>query len=430
MGFAFWDRVRQIAWPLAAGMLAALLLVRGYGLAVAWKPFWTVFVIAAVVTAIAIRTRPLLQEAKRRSAGGDPLSLPPMARDVLERLPDPLMLIDTSGRAIVINRAMRGVIGIDTENRPVSALLRTPSVLEAIRHTSETGQTASLEFNLPVPIPRNYQATVARTDAEPAMTIVLLHDLTAMKRAEQMRADFVANASHELRTPLAALSGFIETLKGHARDDLAAREQFLDIMTVEAERMRHLIDDLLSLTRIEQNEHVPPSGRSSLEMILRDAVATLAPLARADNITLDISATPDLPDAIGERDELIQVFQNLIHNAIKYGHRGGHVWITLGLGEQASGRAADRMLKVSVRDDGEGIPSESIPRLTERFYRVDVKRSREKGGTGLGLAIVKHIVNRHQGRLAVESRPGEGSIFTVTLPAVPADTAAAVTEMS
>ncbi|HWA03979.1 MAG TPA: ATP-binding protein [Rhizomicrobium sp.] len=428
MGFAFWNRLRWAAWLAAGGALATLLVAEQFGPAAAWGAFWMVLAVAVSATVIAVRTRPLLDEARRARGDAEVSGLPPLARDILERLPDPLMLIDAAGRAIVVNRAMRGVIGVDAENRPVTALLRTPSVLEAIRQTTETGQTGSLEFSLPVPIQRNYQATVARTSGNPAVTIVLLHDLTAMKRAEQMRADFVANASHELRTPLAALSGFIETLKGHARDDLRAREQFLDIMTVEAERMRRLIDDLLSLTRIEQNEHVPPSGTTSLETILRDAVATLAPLARAENVALDISAAPGLPDAVGQRDELIQVFQNLIHNAIKYGRSGGNVWIRIGLTGDPGGRGGGQMLKVSVRDDGEGIPSDAIPRLTERFYRVDVKRSREKGGTGLGLAIVKHIVNRHQGRLVIESKSGEGSTFTVLLPAA-AGVGARVTEV-
>jgi two-component system phosphate regulon sensor histidine kinase PhoR len=254
-----------------------------------------------------------------------------------------------------------------------------------------------------------------------------------MKRAEQMRADFVAYASHELRTPLAALSGFIETLKGHARDDIEAREQFLGIMTVEAERMRRLIDDLLSLTRIEQNEHVPPSGEVSLQSVLRAAVAALTPLANLDHIALEISVDENLPAAVGERDELVQIFQNLIHNAIKYGRPGGHVWVTLGLAAVPGGRGADQMLAVGIRDDGEGIPPNAVPRLTERFYRVDVKRSRERGGTGLGLAIVKHIINRHQGRLLIESKLGEGSTFTVLLPAARAREIAAedaVTEMS
>lgn len=414
MGFAFWDGLRRIAWPLAAGMLAAILLATGKDGNAAWVAFACVVALAALVTAIAIRMRPLLDSASRVSGDADLSALPPVARDVFERLPDPLMLLDASGRVVFANRAMRGVIGIDTQRKHVSALVRTPSVLDAIRRAAASGEATSVEFTFPVPVQRNYQAYVAQAGS---VTILLLHDLTAMKRAEQLRADFVANASHELRTPLAALSGFIDTLKGHAKDDMAAREQFLGIMTVEAERMRRLIDDLLSLTRIEQNEHVPPSGRTSLETVLREAVATLSPLAKAEGITLELSAAPGLPRAVGERDELIQIFQNLVHNAIKYGREGGHVWVTLEQGAGLSGRGAEAMLVTTVRDDGEGIPAAAVPRLTERFYRVDVKRSRERGGTGLGLAIVKHIVNRHQGRLSIESRPGEGSIFTVSLPA-------------
>jgi len=421
------ENFRRVAWPLAAGMLAAIVLATSYGVGRAWIVLAGLVAAAIAVSMLGLRKRPSLDRADSAAGNSDISGLPPMAREVFERLPDPLLLTDASGRVLFANRAMRGVIGIDAERKHVSALLRTPSVLDALKRTMATGETSSVEFTLPVPVQRNYQAYVARAGNEPAITILLLHDLTAMKRAEQMRADFVANASHELRTPLAALSGFIETLRGHARDDMAAREQFLGIMTVEAERMRRLIDDLLSLTRIEQNEHVPPSGETSLETVLREAVTTLTPLARADNITLEISAAANLPPAIGQRDELIQIFQNLIHNAIKYGRQGGHVWVTLEAGTTPSGRGAEAMLVASVRDDGEGIPQAAVPRLTERFYRVDVKRSREKGGTGLGLAIVKHIVNRHQGRLVIESRAGEGSTFTVYLPAA---RETAVTEMS
>jgi two-component system phosphate regulon sensor histidine kinase PhoR len=239
---------------------------------------------------------------------------------------------------------------------------------------------------------------------------LLLHDVTSIRRSEQMRADFVANASHELRTPLAAVSGFIDTLRGHARDDEAARERFLAIMSTEAARMRRLIDDLLSLTRIELNEHVRPVTRVQLDGIVREAAQALEPLAAGDGITVRVVSAPEgLAPITGDRDELVQLFQNLIHNAIKYGRAHGEVVVTLG-------RSEPGQVFVAVRDDGEGIPQTAIPRLTERFYRVDVKRSREKGGTGLGLAIVKHIVSRHHGRLAIESRPGEGSVFTVFLP--------------
>jgi len=418
MGNAFWINLRRAAWPAAAGLLTGSLVFAWYGKAGAWFAVGTLVGVWIVASIVAARPRPLGGALAQAQGATDLSILPPLARQVLERLPDPLMLLDASGRVLFANSAMRAVIGVDAERKHISSLLRTPPVLEAIRRTTATGEPNSVEFTFPVPVQRTYQAYAARIGIEPVVAILLLHDLTAMKRAEQLRADFVANASHELRTPLAALSGFIDTLKGHARDDLEAREQFLDIMTVEADRMRRLIDDLLSLTRIEQNEHVPPSGEVSLEAILREAVAALTPLARADRITLEISVSPNLPPAIGERDELIQIFQNLIHNAIKYGRQGGHVWVTLGLGSSVlGGRGAEAMLIVTVRDDGEGIPSAAVPRLTERFYRVDVKRSREKGGTGLGLAIVKHIVNRHQGRMVIESRAGEGSTFTVFLPA-------------
>ena len=354
---------------------------------------------------------------------------PPVLRDVLEQLPDPLMLLDQAGRVVFANAAMRAVVGTDAERKHVSAVLRTPSVLQAIDQTTFTNEPATVEFAFYVPVERHYLAYVARTAHTPELTTVLLHDLTALKRAEQARADFIANASHELRTPLAAVAGFIETLRGHARDDEVARAKFLEIMNLEAQRMRRLIDDLLSLTRIEQNEHVPPSGEVQIEDVVRDAAATLGALAEADDVTVAIEAADGLPEVAGERDELIQVFQNLIHNAIKYGKTGGHVWITLSTSPSVYGRRGSTMVRIGIRDDGEGIPREAIPRLTERFYRVDVKRSRERGGTGLGLAIVKHIINRHQGRLVVESRLGEGSTFTVLLPARTAALAAPVTEV-
>jgi two-component system phosphate regulon sensor histidine kinase PhoR len=299
--------------------------------------------------------------------------------------------------------------------------VRTPVLLEAIERTAATGEPASIEFSVHVPVEQHYQAYVTRTEQSPRVTAVVLHDVTAALRAQEARADFVANASHELRTPLAALSGFIDTLKGHARDDEVAREKFLDIMSVEAERMRRLIDDLLSLTRIEQNEHVPPQDEVDIHGVVRDAAAALQGLACLENMTLRVEQANGLPAIAGDRDELIQLFQNLMHNAIKYGRSGGHVCVSL---TSASGpiappgrHRAESFVSIAVRDDGEGIPREAIPRLTERFYRVDVRRSRERGGTGLGLAIVKHIVNRHHGRLLIDSKDGEGSTFTVLLPA-------------
>jgi two-component system phosphate regulon sensor histidine kinase PhoR len=287
---------------------------------------------------------------------------------------------------------------------------RNPDVLAAIAE-ARRGFATDVPFSLPVPIERHYQAYAASISVSPSVTALLLHDLTVVKRSEQLRADFIANASHELRTPLAAVSGFIETLRGHARHDETARDQFLDIMTVEAARMRRLIDDLLSLSRIEMNEHVKPEGRIDLEGVVRQAAAALRPLAAQDGIAVTVEAQPGLPPVIGDQDELAQLFQNLIHNAIKYGREKGKVQVAVG--------QSDGQVFAAVRDDGEGIAPSAIPRLTERFYRVDVKRSRERGGTGLGLAIVKHIISRHQGRLGIESKLGEGSVFTVFLPAAP-----------
>ncbi len=355
---------------------------------------------------------------------GTSLALPLLMRDVFERLPDPLMLADASGRVVFANKAMTAVVGTDTQNKRVSAVLRTPALWQAVERCALDGRSATIEFSFHVPVDRHFEAHIARTENPPKLTAILLHDITSAKRAEQARADFVANASHELRTPLAAVSGFIDTLRGHAKDDERARERFLEIMSVEAGRMRRLIDDLLSLARIELNEHVPPSGEVDVVEAMRDAAAALQGLAQLDNVTFQVSDAPDLPPVVGERDELIQVFLNLLHNAIKYGRVGGTVCVDFAIASSSvflpGRRSPAAMVAITVKDDGEGIPREAIPRLTERFYRVDVKRSRERGGTGLGLAIVKHIVNRHQGRMQIESRLGEGTTFTILLPAAAA----------
>jgi two-component system phosphate regulon sensor histidine kinase PhoR len=242
-----------------------------------------------------------------------------------------------------------------------------------------------------------------------------------------MRADFVANASHELRTPLSSLLGFIETLRGPARDDPEARERFLAIMHEQATRMARLVDDLLSLSRIEMNEHVPPTGRVDVADALRRAVDTLLLKAAARGMRIEIDAPADLPPVTGEADEIAQVLQNLIDNAIKYGRPNSTVRVAVGRSNRAlpggsgGGDATageESAIAVSVRDEGEGIARQHLPRLTERFYRVDTARSRAAGGTGLGLAIVKHIMNRHRGALEIDSELGRGSTFTVHFRAV------------
>ena len=398
--------LRRRIWTLTAGigLAAGILLLLGR------EAVWALLAVALAMALIGrLVTPPSSPGDEPAQRPDDALSiLPPLTGLLLEQLPMPVMLLDADERVLFVNQWMRGLLGPDLERRHVSAVLRNPDVLAAIDEANAGGQ-ANVPFTLPVPIERHFQAYTTRIHTAPPVTALLLHDLTAIRRSEQMRADFIANVSHELRTPLAAVSGFIDTLRGHAREDETARDKFLDIMAVEAARMRRLIDDLLSLTRIEMNEHVPPQGRIALDSVVREVAAALAPLAKADRIAIEVVGPPELPPVVGQRDEMIQLFQNLIHNAIKYGREDGHIWINLAQG-------GDGMVSVTVKDDGEGIAPSAVPRLTERFYRVDVKRSREKGGTGLGLAIVKHIVNRHQGRLSIESRQGEGSSFTVMLP--------------
>lgn len=402
--------LRGKVWPLLIGAMVGGAAVLYGGPAMFWGAVALVLAVAMIAQFVTFQ-EPVLRAPERTP--DDPLAiLPPLTRLLLEQLPMPVMLLDGAERVLFVNQSMRDVLGPGLDRKRASAVLRNPDVLEAIAGAGR-GESSDVPFTLPVPVERHFQAYAARISVAPPMTVLLLHDLTMVRRSEQMRADFIANASHELRTPLAAVTGFIDTLRGHAKDDEAAREKFLEIMATETARMRRLIHDLLSLTRIEMNEHVPPQGRIDLEGVVRQAAAALIPLAAQDDITVTVQAPAGMPPVLGEHDELMQLFQNLIHNAIKYGREGGRVEVTLGVVDgQAFG---------AVRDEGEGIAPNAIPRLTERFYRVDVKRSRERGGTGLGLAIVKHIVNRHQGRLSIESKLGEGSIFTVFLPLAPVE---------
>ena len=340
--------------------------------------------------------------------------IPEAAREFLEAIADPLLLLDSGGRIVFANRASEPLIRPGAAGKHLSAVLRTPELLEAIDRVQSGGEAVTIAFTLPVPVERHFEAYITRSS--PSLILIRFRDVSEIRRTEQLRTDFIANASHELRTPLASLTGFIDTLRGHAKDDPEARELFLKIMSSEASRMRRLIDDLLSLTKIELNEHNPPSGNADVVGIVHDAANALQVLADSEAMKIEI-AQHDPLRVIGERDELTQVFQNLMHNAIKYGREGGRVQIRFGQADTPADGSAAGQVFVAIQDEGEGIASENIPRLTERFYRVDIKRSRERGGTGLGLAIVKHILNRHRGRLEIHSMPGIGSTFTVWLPA-------------
>jgi two-component system phosphate regulon sensor histidine kinase PhoR len=340
---------------------------------------------------------------------------------VFAAIPDPLILIDGQRRIIRANPAAAEFAGAATEASDLAALLRNPVVLAAADAVI-AGRTAQIvDFSLSGPVERVMRARVARVEGTPlgALAVILtLHDITALKLAEQMRADFVANAGHELKTPLATLVGFIETLLGAARDDVAARDRFLGIMRGEAGRMARLVDDLLSLSRIELNEHVAPTRRVEVAPLVEQVADVLQLRAAERGMRLELELPRELPPVLGDEDELAQVFQNLIDNAIKYGRRDSEITINAGVGAVGIGErqsAAAPSVRIAVTDRGEGIPSEHLPRLTERFYRVDTARSRELGGTGLGLAIVKHILNRHRGRLEIASTLGAGSTFTVWL---------------
>jgi two-component system phosphate regulon sensor histidine kinase PhoR len=289
-----------------------------------------------------------------------------------------------------------------------------PELVEAVREANAGGKVRRIEFSERVPTERHFEAFVSPVAlAGQQAVLIALHDLTSIRRVEEMRADFVANASHELRTPLAALTGFIETMQGPAREDAAARERFLGIMREQAWRMARLIDDLLSLSRIELRAHMRPDTSVDLAPIVREVVDGLQTLAQDRGVAVQVDTAAGPLPVLGDRDELLRLFENLIENGLKYGASGKRVDIVLARHDAPDGK---REASVSVRDYGPGIAAEHLPRLTERFYRVDVGESRAQGGTGLGLALVKHILNRHQGRLAIESQAGHGAAFTVRLP--------------
>jgi two-component system phosphate regulon sensor histidine kinase PhoR len=344
------------------------------------------------------------------------------AEAVVAAIPDPLILLDDRRLIVRANAPAAAFIGADPGPRDLAAALRNPAVLAAADSVLGGEPARVVDFAVAIPIERQLRARFAhigRPSLDGAVAVLSLHDITELKRAEQMRADFIANASHELRTPLATLTGFIETLLGPARDDAEARERFLTIMRQQTGRMTRLVEDLLSLSRIELNEHVMPQDKVAPGPLLADLAEALALRAGERGMRICLAVPGDLPDVLGDRDELAQLFQNLLDNAIKYGRAGTEITVV------AETRAAqDRLptgsVSVAVRDRGDGIAREHLPRLTERFYRVDTARSREMGGTGLGLAIVKHIVSRHRGALDIESTPGEGSVFTVHLRPHPA----------
>lgn len=353
-------------------------------------------------------------------------ALPTHALDpVLAAVPDPMIHLDADGDIALANPAARQLFGDWIVGRSFATVLRQPGLLGRIEAVQAGGAGSEARFENPDTAGvTQYRVKLTALAADPRArrAPILLHftDITHLREAEEMRRDFVANVSHELRTPLTAVLGFIETLRGPARNDPAAQDRFLGIMEAEARRMNRLVSDLLSLSRVESQERMRPSDEVDLSAVLEGVAAALRPGAEETGNTIEIERQmPPGARAViaGDRDQLMQVFLNLAENAVKYGGPDRPITLRL-VAEQGSGSLKGPVLRVDVVDRGEGIEARHIPRLTERFYRIDTHRSREMGGTGLGLAIVKHIVNRHRGRLQVSSVKGRGSTFSAIFPAV------------
>lgn len=339
------------------------------------------------------------EEAENRRQRADAL--------ILDRLPDPLIVLNTLREVRWSNQAAIRSFGQD-----LPAVIRHPALRAAIDRALAGESQSDVAVTLSVPVPREARATVIPLDpAADGRIVVVLSDRTRDMAVERMRADFVANVSHELRTPLTSLVGFTETLLGPAADDPPARARFLGIMAEQGARMSRLIDDLLSLSRIELVEHQPPTDPVDLDRLAAQVLTFYGPKLADRRARIETDIQPNLPMVPGDSDQLVQVLQNLLDNALKYGREGG----TVRLSAHRTADPRDGIL-IAVADEGAGIPAEHLPRLTERFYRVDRARSRSAGGTGLGLAIVKHIVNRHRGQLRIESTEGVGTTVSVWLP--------------
>jgi two-component system, OmpR family, phosphate regulon sensor histidine kinase PhoR len=338
----------------------------------------------------------------------------PFATQLVAAMPEAALIVGVDGRVAVANKPALSLLSVLKLGDPLVLGLRAPDVVDAYRRVMASGEAETVQWIERVPVERMFEVSVGALTAPEGTVeaaLVTLRDLTEIRRVERLRVDFIANASHELRTPLASLLGFIETLQGSARDDAKARDRFLAIMREQGRRMARLIEDLLSLSRIEQKQHLRPETVVDLAQTVRTVVDSLSPMAEELGAEIRLSA-PDPVLVTGDRDELMRVAENLIENAIKYGVRQGadakRVDVTVATTEKEA--------SLTVRDYGHGIAPEHLPRLTERFYRVDATQSRARNGTGLGLAIVKHILTRHRGKLSIASRINHGSTFVASVP--------------
>lgn len=439
------DDVRWRRPTLLAGLAvaAAPLALAGFGQAQAGPALVGAALIGGLSVLLARRKPPI---APPSLTVPDPIADDPLPYDaILEGLEDPVMVIEagppgetTAHRLVFANAAARALFRIQSRGARLITAIRNPQVIELVDEALFGGVAGQGPFEGGGVHDRTWTVTtrpLAPAGGVHPLALLILRDQTDLRRAERMRADFLANASHELRTPLASLSGFIETLRGPARDDPEAREKFLGIMQAQAERMSRLINDLMSLSRIELNEHVAPQGRVDLALAVTDVADALTPATRDKGVKIDWTAPARGVSAVeGDRDQIVQVIQNLVENAVKYSPRDGTIRVEVTA--PATGdppptrdpeaaaltllspghRAGEPYALLRITDSGQGMPRDALPRLTERFFRVEGQKSGDRSGTGLGLAIVKHIINRHRGGLSVESAEGRGSTFSVWLP--------------
>lgn len=398
-------RNRVLLAAAAASLLAVDLFLGGRGIAA--------MLAVAFVLAVAVLLPEREGEGKPNATGrnGTEQAGALSAVDLAAVVQDPLYIFDRTGAVLHANEAATLAFGPIAPGGSLQLKFRAPEIHAFIGHVLEGKEAPpAIDYIERVPFERAYRVAAMPIGGEGGLYVLLFRDQSEARRIDRMRTDFIANASHELRTPLASIAGFIETLRGPARNDAKARDNFLQIMQEQTARMARLIDDLLSLSRLEAKPYVRPTERVDLGRLLREVSDSLSHLATETGIAIKL----DLPEAplevTGNRDELVQVFANLLENACKYGSSGGRVTL------QARREKPGAETAVTVTDFGPGIPQEHIPRITERFYRVDVETSRAQKGTGLGLAIVKHILTRHGARLSIRSKVGEGSSFTVHFP--------------
>ena len=401
---------REWAILVLSVLIAVLALFEGVSLGIVLA-LWVLAVAVALLRAAPAGQRDRGPASSDETAFDVPTGLPELA-SAFASLDVPVLVIGADASVLAQNQAAEKAFGAFALGAHLSARLRSPGILDMVRETIATHAPNQTEYAERLPSERVYIARIAPIDLpqmpEGAESLFALsfRDISELRHIDRMRSDFVANASHELRTPLASLRGFIETIQGPARGDPKAQERFLAIMLDQATRMSRLVDDLLSLSRLELKAHIAPDRKVDLAPLLGHVRDALLPLADELGVTIGLHLPPHPVEVLGDRDELVQVFENLIENACKYGQDGELVEVFLQDGPGGP-------VEVSVVDKGPGIPAEHVPRLTERFYRVSVADSRSKKGTGLGLAIVKHILTRHRARLIVKSEVGKGTTFTV-----------------